>query len=147
MKKPRQCKHRFVNGDICGSPAQRGYDHCHFHIRYRRQDDPSEENYELPLLEGRDGVNLLISDIVRGILRNTLDHRKASLALYAAQVVAMNLNRWQKVAEEIEEDEPAEEEKQKEPVMLRILREGLTGATVANGPDAGRPAAEVFAKK
>ena len=144
MIKFKPCSHRFVNGETCASPAKRGENYCFFHLRYRRENDPTKENYELPILEDRDGINLLVSDVVRGLLKSNLDTKKASLALYAAQVASMNLNRWEKVTETPEGDD--EPETPKEPIMLKLIREGLAGITVASGPDAGKPFSEVFAR-
>lgn len=143
-KRTRTCSHRFVNGDACGAIAMTGEDHCYFHLRYKASNDPAGEDYELPLLEDRETVQLVVRDIMRGILNGTLEGRKASQLLYAIQIASNNLARWDKIANGEEKNSDPEEPRQ--PVMLKFLGETFAGANVANGADTGKPVAQVLAR-
>jgi len=147
MSRRKECQHIFANGDSCGSPAKTGEEYCYYHLRYQHEDLAGEENYRLPILEDHNSVQLFLADVMRGLLRKKLTVREANALFYGAQVAMSNLARWEKAKELADEADAENTQQAQEPIMLKLLREGLAGATVAAGPHAGRPAGEVLAEK
>ena len=142
----RTCSHRFVDADRCGARRLHGEDYCYYHLRYSKSNNPTDADYELPLLEDKDSVQVVVRDIMVGILKGDIDSRKAHLLLYATQIASNNISRWQKIQHQDDEIEE-EPEEPKEPIMAKILREGLAGLTVHGGPYHGLPAHEVILGK
>jgi hypothetical protein len=85
-RSPR-CHHIRSNGVRCGSPALRGARFCYFHQRARV---PQRVRSILPL-EDANAVQCNIHEVIRGILDGSLDHKKASLLLYALQTASANI--------------------------------------------------------
>jgi hypothetical protein len=146
----RTCSHRFIDGDTCGARPLRGEEYCHYHLRYQRSSNPNDADYELPLLEDKDAVQVVVRDIMRGILKGDIDSSKGSLLLYAAQIASNNLARWQRVKEKEEDHQPEESQEREDPeepklpVMVKILTKTLADLKVIGGPHDGRPANDVL---
>jgi hypothetical protein len=74
-------------------------DFCYFHEaqRERRLRIQREEKwtkpFQLPLLEDANAVQIAIMDIANAYLADRIDHKKASLLLYALQTAASNASR------------------------------------------------------
>jgi hypothetical protein len=146
----KTCSHKFVDGDTCGARRLHGEEYCHYHLRYKRSRNPNDADYELPLLEDKDSVQVVVRDIMRGILKGDIDSRKGNLLLYATQIASNNLARWKKIPDDslMKEVEPEKaSEKPKEPIMIKILREALGDLTFDGGPEHGKPAIDVLLKK
>jgi hypothetical protein len=148
MAKAKNCEHIFGDGDACGALALRDQKYCYFHLRYRRNKQiPTDDDYEFPVLEDQDAVQLLVSDIMRGILKGKIDTRMANSLLYATQIASGNLSRWKKLPGNVAEPEDEEPEESKEPIMAKLLREALSGFKVQGGPHDGMSADELLVRK
>jgi hypothetical protein len=92
-----RCQHVKVNGTQCGSPALRSRRHCFFHDRIRREQAKIAANasgprrFELPLLEDANSVQVALMKVIQMLASGTLDHKTASLILYALQTASINL--------------------------------------------------------
>ena len=85
---PAQCEHIKTNGVRCGSPALRGRRYCYFHYNLIR---PRVNVF--PLLEDANAIQLELGEVIRGLIDQRLDTKRAALILYALQIASGNLRR------------------------------------------------------
>lgn len=96
---PNRCQHIKINGTQCGSPALRRNRHCFFHKRFhderiRLSADRARRGapiFELPVLEDANSIQIALMQVMRLILTRQIDHKSASLLLYALQTASSNL--------------------------------------------------------
>jgi len=96
---PDRCQHIKVNGTQCGSPALRRNRFCFFHKRFqdqrihlaadRKRRGPAA--FVLPLLEDANSVQIALMQVMRLLVTQQMDHKTASLLLYALQTASSNL--------------------------------------------------------
>jgi hypothetical protein len=92
-----RCQHIKVNGTQCGSPALRNEKHCHFHnLWFQKQLDvnkfvPERLAITLPTLEDANSIQVGLTEVMRLLIHNLLDHRTAALLLRALRTAAINL--------------------------------------------------------
>ncbi len=96
---PNRCQHLKTNGTQCGSPARRRNRFCYFHKRY--QDERIRLNVDrrrrgtatffLPVLEDANSIQMSLMQIMRLLLTGQIEHKTASLLLYALQTASTNL--------------------------------------------------------
>jgi len=87
-RKAVQCEHVKVNGVRCGSPALRGRRLCYFHYKCRL---PRVQT--VPILEDGNAIQLGVLEIIRGLLEERIDTKRAGLVLYGLQIASSNLRR------------------------------------------------------
>ena len=96
---PNRCQHIKVNGVQCGSPALRRNRFCFFHKRFhderiRLAADRARRGagtFTLPVLEDANAIQIALMQVMRMLLSNQIDHKTASLLLYALQTASGNL--------------------------------------------------------
>jgi hypothetical protein len=96
---PKRCEHIKINGTQCGSPALRRNRLCFFHKRFhddriRLSTDRARRRtpvFELPILEDANSIQIALMQVMRLILTRQIDHKSASLLLYALQTASSNL--------------------------------------------------------
>ena len=98
---PNRCQHIKVNGVQCGSPALRRNRFCFFHKRFhderiRLATDQARARrasatFVLPVLEDANSVQIALMQVMRMLLSNQIEHKTASLLLYALQTASGNL--------------------------------------------------------
>ena len=96
---PNRCQHLKTNGTQCGSPALHRNRFCYFHKRY--QDERIRLNVDrrrrgtatffLPVLEDANSIQMSLMQIMRLLLTGQIEHKTASLLLYALQTASTNL--------------------------------------------------------
>ena len=92
-----RCQHVKMNGTQCGSPALRRRRHCFFHDRIRREqakiraDASAQRQFELPLLEDANCVQVSLMKVIQMLASGRMDHKTAGLILYALQTASVNL--------------------------------------------------------
>ncbi|HXJ87867.1 MAG TPA: hypothetical protein VMS18_13680 [Candidatus Binatia bacterium] len=96
---PDRCQHLRTNGMQCGSPALRRNRFCYFHKRY--QDERirltadrrrrGAATFFLPVLEDANSIQMSLMQIMRLLLTGQIEHKTASLLLYALQTASTNL--------------------------------------------------------
>jgi hypothetical protein len=84
--KPVRCEHVKSNGVRCGSPALRGQTFCYFH---NNLSGPRVNVF--PLLEDGNAIQLELGEIIRALVDERIDTKRASLVLYALQIASLNL--------------------------------------------------------
>ena len=100
---PERCQHIKINGVQCGAPALRRNRFCFFHKRF--QDEririatdntrarASASTFTLPVLEDANSIQIALMEVMRLILARKIEHKTASLLLYALQTASTNLRR------------------------------------------------------
>ncbi len=96
---PNRCQHLKINGTQCGSPALRRNRFCFFHKRFQDEQiklsaDRSRRGvatFVLPLLEDANSIQIALMQVMRLLISQQLDHKTASLLLYALQTASTNL--------------------------------------------------------
>jgi hypothetical protein len=96
---PNRCQHLKVNGTQCGSPALRRNRFCFFHKRF--QDERIKlgadrarrgvATFVLPVLEDANSIQITLMQVMRMLLSQQIDHKTASLLLYALQTASTNV--------------------------------------------------------
>ena len=96
---PDRCQHIKVNGVQCGSPALRRNRFCFFHKQYQNERirltadrrRRGTATFILPVLEDANSIQMAIMQIMRLILTGEIEHKTASLLLYALQTASTNM--------------------------------------------------------
>jgi hypothetical protein len=96
---PDRCQHIKTNGTQCGSPALRRNRFCYFHKRYQEERirlgvdrrRRGTATFFLPVLEDANSVQMSLMQIMRLLLTGQIEHKTASLLLYALQTASANL--------------------------------------------------------
>jgi hypothetical protein len=96
---PNRCQHLKINGTQCGSPALRRNRFCFFHKRF--QDERIKlsadrarrgvATFVLPVLEDANSIQIALMQVMRLLVAHQIDHKTASLLLYALQTASTNL--------------------------------------------------------
>jgi len=96
---PNRCQHLKINGTQCGSPALRRNRFCFFHKRFQDEQiklsaDRARRGvatFVLPVLEDANSIQIALMQVMRLLVSGQLDHKTASLLLYALQTASINL--------------------------------------------------------
>src|SRR5579864_3701848 len=96
---PDRCQHLKINGTQCGSPALRRNRFCFFHKRFqderiRLSVDRARRGvatFVLPVLEDANAIQIALMQVMRLLISQQIDHKTASLLLYALQTASTNL--------------------------------------------------------
>jgi hypothetical protein len=96
---PDRCQHLKTNGTQCGSPALRRNRFCYFHKRYQEERirlgvdrrRRGTATFFLPVLEDANSIQMSLMQIMRLLLTGQIEHKTASLLLYALQTASTNL--------------------------------------------------------
>ncbi len=96
---PDRCQHIKVNGVQCGSPALRRNRFCFFHKRFQTESirlsadrrRRGTATFILPVLEDANSIQMAIMQIMQFILTGQIEHKTASLLLYALQTASSNI--------------------------------------------------------
>jgi hypothetical protein len=96
---PDRCQHLKINGTQCGSPALRRNRFCFFHKRFqderiRLAADRKRRGlatFLLPVLEDANSIQMALMQVMRLLVSHDIDHKTASLLLYALQTASSNL--------------------------------------------------------
>ncbi|MGA2967075.1 MAG: hypothetical protein ABSD64_12750 [Terriglobales bacterium] len=98
-----------MNGDRCGSPAQRDQKFCYFHnccgpvkVDVSISAAYPATPFYLPILEDAASIQYTIAQVCEHLLHHRLDAKNAGVMLYAMQIASSNLAR---LGEDESEDE------------------------------------------
>ncbi len=95
---PNRCQHLKINGTQGGSPALRRNRFCFVHKRF--QDEPIKlaadrkrgvATFILPVLEDANSIQIALMQVMRLLVSHQIEHKTASLLLYALQTASTNL--------------------------------------------------------
>lgn len=98
---PSRCQHIKVNGTQCGSPALRRNRFCFFHKRFRDEQiklaadrkRQTKASFVLPVLEDANSIQVALMQVMRLLVSQQIEHKTASLLLYALQTASSNLRK------------------------------------------------------
>ena len=96
---PNRCQHLKINGTQCGSPALRRNRFCFFHKRFQDEQiklsaDRARRGvatFVLPVFEDANSIQIALMQVMRLLVSQQIDHKTASLLLYALQTASTNL--------------------------------------------------------
>ena len=93
MANPNSCTHIKVSGVRCNSPALRGEQFCYFHQQAHRgvRRPPFARLHPIAVLEDADSIQASLMEVINGIVRNTLDVKRAELIIRALHIAAKNV--------------------------------------------------------
>lgn len=94
MSNVRTCTHIKVSGVRCGSPALRERQFCYFHQRMHRgvRTPPRARLHPIALIEDGESIQIALMEVINGLMRNTLDFKRATLILRALSIAVKNAN-------------------------------------------------------
>lgn len=91
-KRPR-CRALTADGHRCKNLTVGALHLCYSHYRNRRPALPDPERVVVPLLEDRSAIQLMLTQVLHGILSRRLDPQEARAALYALHIAALTVPR------------------------------------------------------
>ena len=115
MPNPKSCTHIKVTGVRCQAPALRGEQFCYFHQHaHRGVRRPAHSRlHPIALIESEEAIQASLMEVINGLIRNTLDVKRAELIIRALHIVVKNArntrfdsNVYPKVREVPEYSEP-----------------------------------------
>ena len=87
-----ECRHIKTSGTRCHSPALRDSAFCYFHAKLHRIPNADKglpaPPMKVPLLEDAGAIQIALGQVIDAIASARIDHRTASLLLYALQIGA-----------------------------------------------------------
>jgi hypothetical protein len=96
MSKTKTCAHIKVTGVRCGSPALREAEFCYFHQRMLRTvKGPKSRIHPIALLENEAAIQSSVMEVVNGLIRGTIELKRAELILRALNIATRNSRRVQ----------------------------------------------------
>ena len=119
-----QCIHIKLTGEQCRLPAMRQKKFCHFHdFLHERAEMPDGERFRIPIAEDTASIQVAIIQVMRALVCNQIDTKKAGVLLYALQLCSTNLSSDREVfAVHLR---PEQEEEEEQPSLAKILLERL----------------------
>jgi hypothetical protein len=95
MPNLKSCTHIKVTGVRCGSPPLRGEQFCYFHQRMLRtvKGPPASRVHHAALLEDEESIQASLMEVVNGLLRGTIEIKRAELILRALNTAVRNSRR------------------------------------------------------
>ena len=95
MSSTKSCTHIKVSGVRCGSPALRGEQFCYFHQQAHRsvRRPPFSRLHPIAIIEDEDAIQVSLMEVINGLVRNTLDVKRAALILRALHIAVKNASR------------------------------------------------------
>jgi hypothetical protein len=95
MPSTNTCTHIKVSGVRCGGPALRGEQFCYFHQQAHRsvRRPPFSRLHPIAIIEDEDAIQASLMEVINGLVRNTLDPKRAALILRALHIAVKNAGR------------------------------------------------------
>ena len=101
-----RCQHAKLNGEPCRAPAVRGRTLCHLH----EEIEHPRPGHALVFVEDAATLLLAIRQVIRALVDDTIDTKKAALILYGLQIASSNLKRFAQEQPQAESEKGEEEE-------------------------------------
>ncbi len=116
MSEVRCCEFIKPDGVRCGSPALRNETHCYFHDQRRQEAlrqaslrESSPFPMGIPDLENANAIQGALTEVMRLLIADQIDNRRAGLLLYALQTASHNLRQlWYADPEDVDSNAPSE---------------------------------------
>jgi hypothetical protein len=89
INKPRRCRYIKTAGDQCRAKAMTGNHYCYSHKYNRRPTFAGVKGYDrVAFLEDAASIQLMLSQVMQGVLDQTFDHHAARTMFYGCQVAS-----------------------------------------------------------
>ena len=90
-----RCRHIHKNGRQCGSPALHGESHCYFHKSILPSAlDAEDMEHHLPFIEDATSLQFALMRVMRLLLKDGFEFKRAALLLYSLQIACSNLKNF-----------------------------------------------------
>jgi hypothetical protein len=86
---PRCCYVK-TGGELCKAPKVKGQEYCNMHLAMTKT---KEDVFELPPLDDANAVQVAIAQGAQGLLKGTLDEKRAMRLAYYLQLAVTNVSR------------------------------------------------------
>ena len=95
MPNPKSCTHIKVTGVRCQAPALRGEQFCYFNQHaHRGVRRPAHSRlHPIALIESEEAIQASLMEVINGLIRNTLDVKRAELIIRALHIAVKNARR------------------------------------------------------
>ncbi len=95
MPNLKTCTHIKVSGVRCGAAPLRGEQFCYFHQQAHRsvRRPPFSRLHPIAIIEDEDAIQASLMEVINGLVRNTLDTKRAGLILRALHIAVKNAGR------------------------------------------------------
>jgi hypothetical protein len=92
MQTSKTCTHIKISGVRCGSPALRAHEFCYYHQRMHRgvRTPPQARLHPIALIEDRESIQVALMEVLNGLMRNTIELKRAALMLRALHIAVKN---------------------------------------------------------
>ena len=88
----KTCEHIKIDGRVCGSPALRDRNYCHFHNRVHDLNDmPGSPDYHIPVLDDPLAIQLFMVQIANAQACGSINDKTAEFLLKIARTATANL--------------------------------------------------------
>ena len=92
MANVSSCTHIKITGVRCGSPTLHGEQFCYFHQHaHRGVRKPKSRLHPIAILEDPESIQASLMEVVNGLMRNTLDTKRAELIIRALHIAMKNV--------------------------------------------------------
>jgi hypothetical protein len=92
MAQVSSCTHIKITGVRCGSPTLHGEQFCYFHQHaHRGVRKPKSRLHPISILEDPESIQASLMEVVNGLMRNTLDTKRAELIIRALHIAMKNV--------------------------------------------------------
>ena len=103
-----RCRSLTLSGRMCRATALRGQDLCVRHAEHRYPVLQRGPDVTLPLLEDLESVQIFATQVMQGVLADSIDIHRAGKLLYGCQIVANTMPRPARLKPSKEQESPAE---------------------------------------
>jgi len=125
-----RCQHVKANGEECRCPARHGEIFCHFHDMAH-----VGASLDIPVPENWSAIQIGLYRVMRGLMDRTVDGRTAGRVLYALQIAAASMARFQ---QETAPAQPEQDNSLAAYVLKRLDMEDMLDRAHRELHDAGR---------
>ncbi len=103
-----RCRSLTLSGRMCRATTLRGQDLCVRHAEHRYPVLQRGPDVTLPLLEDLESVQIFATQVMQGVLADSIDIHRAGKLLYGCQIIANTMPRPARLKPSKEQESPAE---------------------------------------
>ena len=85
-----RCCFRKSSGELCKAPKMKGQEYCCMHLAMTRAE---KDTFELPPLDDPNAIQVAITNAARGVMKGTLEEKRAMRLAYYLQLAVTNVGR------------------------------------------------------
>jgi hypothetical protein len=140
MKEIPSCTHVKDDGSPCEAIPVKGTPYCYFHRKYYSPTAlPGDKNYQAPLLESHQSIQLALTQLYQAFLSKKIDMKEAQFGLQVLRLASKTISAIEKAAKQAKSGGAKDSEDLKVDGFLKMLLE--------EEPEKGAPAEPDVAAK